>query len=71
MKKILIFLLGCAVGYACWQAFVITDSRETEKTPVVEDTVSMTISVKNELKEVENDSVVSIDSLTVESVIAE
>lgn len=66
MKKILIFLLGCAVGYGCWMAFSNTDSTKAETEQVVTDSVEMTISVKNEIKEVQGDSVAEQDTLKVD-----
>lgn len=67
MKKVLIFLLCCAVGYACWNTFFNTDSAEPTQEVVVEDTLDVTISVKKELKEIQNDSVALGDTLISES----
>lgn len=72
MKKILVFLLGCAVGAGCWHAFFKTDSAKAEQeVTVVEDTVNMAISVKKELQEVGDVSVEPEDSLMTEPEMAE
>lgn len=67
MKKVRIFSLCCAVGYACWNTFLDIDSAETTHETIVEDSVDVTISVKKELKEIQNDSVALGDTLISES----
>lgn len=67
MKKILIFLLGCAIGYGCWHTFINSGSSEAEE--VVTDSATMTISIKKEIKEVQGDSVAEPDSLSVDTVV--
>ena len=69
MKKILIFLLGCAIGYGCWYTFINSGSSEDKTEQVVSDSGNMTISVKKEIKEVQGDSVVEQDTLKVDSII--
>lgn len=66
MKKVLIFLLCCAVGYGCWMVFFNSDSAKAEAEQVVTDSVEMTLSVKNEIKEVQGDSVAEQDTLNVD-----
>lgn len=55
MKKVLLFLIFCAIGYGIWYSF--SKPEEPTKTEQEEATDStLTISVKNELKEVLADS---------------
>lgn len=71
MKKVLIFLLCCAIGYGCWLAFFNSDSVKPETEQVSTDSVEMTLSVKNEIKATQGDSIVETGTLSVDSVAVE
>lgn len=65
------FLVGCAIGYGCWLAFFNSDSTKAESEQVATDSVEMTISVKNEIKATQGDSITVQDTLSVDTVVAE
>lgn len=71
MKKVLVFLVGCAIGYGCWLAFSNSDSTKVETEQVATDSVDLTISVKNEIKATQGDSITVQDTLSVDTVVAE
>lgn len=64
MKKVLVFLVLCALAYGAWFSFSQPEEpAKTEQEAPIQDT--LTISVKNELKETFCDSVNGIgDSIT-------
>lgn len=60
MKKVIVFLILCAVAYGCWYVFSNPEKSETETVAEApQDTLQ--ISVKNELKEVQADSVAVLE----------
>ena len=62
MKKILIFLIGCAVGYACWTAFIDRSSESAAAEEVAEVPVDTTISETKGLNELPEDTML-LDSV--------
>lgn len=71
MKKVLLFLLCCAICYGCWLTFFNSDKAKAETEQVATDSVEMTLSVKNEIKETQGDSIAVTDTLSADSVIVE
>ena len=69
MKKILIFLLGCAIGYGCWHTFINSGTKKSETEQTAVDSATMTISIKQEIKDVQGDSIAEQDSLSVDTIV--
>lgn len=63
LKKIIIFLIGCAVGYACWTSFVDHSQKASVTEGVVSEEASdTTISEENGIKELPEDTM-KLDSV--------
>ena len=63
LKKIIIFLIGCAVGYACWTSFVDQSQKASVTEKVVsQEALDTTISEENGIKELPEDTM-KLDSV--------
>ena len=63
LKKIVIFLIGCAVGYACWNAFIVQSPKtEPAENAITEEVADTTISEVKGIDELPEDTM-KLDSV--------
>lgn len=62
LKKIIIFLVGCAVGYVCWTAFIDQSPKATEEDAVAVEEADTTISEVKGIDELPEDTML-LDSV--------
>lgn len=62
LKKIIIFLVCCAVGYVCWTAFIDQSPKATDSDAVVEEVADTTISEVKGIEELPEDTML-LDSV--------
>ena len=65
MKKVLIFLIGCAAGYACWSAFF---QRSTDDSAVAVEEVA-DVPADTTMSEVKGINELPEDTMIIDSVI--